>query len=73
MFAFALWDNSRKELFIGRDRFGMKPLFFYKDQNIFVFSSTLKSLKKIQKLNINFLKSLFDYFLYGYVSSPKTI
>ncbi len=45
MFAFALWDNSKKELFIGRDRFGMKPLFFYKDQKIFIFSSTLKSLK----------------------------
>ena len=74
MFAFALWDNSKKELFIGRDRFGMKPLFFYKDQKIFIFSSTLKSLKNnpIIKTSIS-ENSLFEYFLYGYVSSPKTI
>ena len=50
MFAFALWDNLKNELFIGRDRFGMKPLYFYKDRNRFIFSSTLKSIKKILKL-----------------------
>jgi len=74
MFAFALWDNTKKELFIGRDRFGMKPLFFYKDNKKFIFSSTLKSIKKNSKISTDINKnSIYDYFLYGYIPSPRTI
>ena len=74
MFAFALWDNMKNELFIGRDRFGMKPLYFYKDRNRFIFSSTLKSIKNNSKIDTIINENcLLEYFLYGYIPSPNTI
>ncbi|MCW3078454.1 MAG: hypothetical protein JWO32_3063 [Bacteroidetes bacterium] len=44
MFAFAIWDENKQELFCARDRFGEKPLHFYKDENQFVFASEIKQL-----------------------------
>ena len=43
-FAFAIYDNQSKELFLARDRFGIKPLIYYKDETHFIFSSNLDSL-----------------------------
>lgn len=42
MFAFALWDGSRRRLFLARDRFGEKPLYYVHDRGRFVFASELK-------------------------------
>jgi asparagine synthase (glutamine-hydrolysing) len=44
MFAFAIWDESRQELFCARDRFGEKPFYYYHDQHQFVFASEIKQL-----------------------------
>ena len=45
MFAFAIWDEHRKELFMARDRFGKKPLYYYIDpQKGIVFASELSAL-----------------------------
>ncbi len=44
MFAFAIWDNIERELFLARDRFGEKPLYYMKDANTFRFSSNAKTL-----------------------------
>src|ERR1700733_6173517 len=43
-FAFAIYDNVKKTLFLARDRFGIKPLFYYSDNSRFIFSSDIKSL-----------------------------
>lgn len=43
IFSLAIYDIFEKELFIARDQFGVKPLYVYKDQNKFLFSSELKS------------------------------
>lgn len=44
MFAFAIYDKQRKELFIARDRLGIKPLYYHAGDRHFVFSSELRSL-----------------------------
>jgi asparagine synthase (glutamine-hydrolysing) len=42
MFAFAIWDGPRRRLFLARDRFGEKPLYYLHDRGRFVFASELK-------------------------------
>ena len=45
MFAFAIWDNSKKQIVLARDRLGEKPLYFYHDPGkSFIFSSNLKTI-----------------------------
>lgn len=46
MWAFALWDGEKEELFLSRDRIGEKPLHYYVDENSFVFGSEIKSIFK---------------------------
>lgn len=47
MFAFCIYDTVRKEFFLARDRFGKKPLYYYWNGSIFMFSSEIKALLKI--------------------------
>ncbi|MBM3212277.1 asparagine synthetase B, partial [Candidatus Poribacteria bacterium] len=44
MFAFAIWDQKKKRLFCARDRFGIKPFYYYFDGSIFVFASEIKGI-----------------------------
>ncbi len=46
MWAFAIWDSDRKRLFLSRDRFGKKPLYYFQRGGVFAFSSELTSLLK---------------------------
>lgn len=43
MFAFAIWDKEKKELFCARDYFGIKPFYYYHKNNTFLFGSEIKS------------------------------
>lgn len=43
MFSFCIYDKNKEELFIARDQFGIKPLYYYKNENIFLFGSEIKS------------------------------
>ncbi len=43
MFAFAIWDKKRKELYCARDYFGVKPFYYYKKDDCFLFASEIKS------------------------------
>ncbi len=44
MFAFSIFDSLQNEIFIARDRFGVKPLYYFKHKNTFAFASEIKSL-----------------------------
>ncbi len=55
MWAFAIWDKIKEEFFISRDRYGIKPIYYYSDKNNFVFSSELKGfIPLLKNLNISF-------------------
>lgn len=74
MFAFALLDLNRKKLFLVRDRFGIKPLYYHHSESCLVFASELKAILKCREIKkeIDFT-SFSDYFTYRYIPSPKTI
>lgn len=44
IFAFAIWDTERRELFLARDRAGVKPLYYFSDGKRFIFSSEIKAI-----------------------------
>lgn len=74
MYAFAIWDRQKKELFIARDRLGIKPLYYYNKNGIVAFSSEVRALLTTdlvpRKLNQD---SLCDYLRYQTVHAPNTI
>jgi len=74
MFAFVIWDKKKNIFFGARDRLGIKPFIYYKDQNKFIFSSEINpiitcypDLKKIKH------SSVVDIINYGIVLQPETI
>ncbi len=75
MFAFAVWDRNRETLFLGRDRLGIKPLYYALLPNgQFIFGSELKALLIHPQLPREIEpQAVEDYFAYGYVPEPKTI
>ena len=74
MFALAIFRVSTNEIFIARDRFGKKPLYYYNDKDIFIFSSELGPIIKsrFKKFTID-IRAVKDYLSLWYVSQPKTI
>ena len=44
MFAIAIWDEQKKELFLARDQWGIKPLYYYRNNDTFMFASEIKAL-----------------------------
>ncbi len=74
MFAFAIWDNRNRALFIARDRLGKKPLFYAQHNGKFVFASEMKSIL----VDPHFDRSIDDeglssYFLFSYIPAPLTV
>ena len=74
MFAFAIWDATSGELFVARDRLGIKPLYFSRNSKELVFASEIKALLTDSELPRTLDNDSFVYFLrYGYVASPATL
>lgn len=73
MFAFALWDERRKRLFLARDRVGKKPLFYGQAGSTFVFGSEVKALLQHPAVAAEIsLEALPCYFTFGYAPQGQT-
>ncbi len=74
MFAFAAYDTLKNILYLCRDRFGIKPLYYYKDSERLVFSSEIKGILASGLVEaVLDDESLDDYFGYRYVREPNTL
>lgn len=75
MFAFALWDANRQVLFLARDRFGIKPLYWTRDQRRFRFASNTQALRAAGQVDSGLdaiaLHHLFT--LHAVVPAPRTV
>src|ERR1035437_6074551 len=74
MFAFAIWDNNKQQLFCARDRFGIKPFYYYKDKEKLVFGSEIKAILKGEGIDKTLSYDALDsYFAFGYITSDLSI
>ena len=72
-FAFAIWDDEKRRLVLGRDRMGIKPLFVYHDGERMAWASELKGLMQNPDLDAGLKPSaLPSYLAFGYVPTPGT-
>ena len=74
MWSFAIYDRPRNEVFLSRDRFGKKPLFYYADDRNFVFASELTALRLHPEVPTNISSAaLQKFFAYGFIPAPWTL
>ncbi len=74
MYAFAIWDDERQELFLARDPFGIKPLYYCDDGSSFRFASQVKALLESRAGNFGIdAAAQIQFFLWGYVPDPLTL
>ena len=74
MFAFGVWDRERRELTLGRDRLGKKPLFVYAEPGLVSFGSELKTLRAGPAFAAELDRTaLVEYLRYLYVPAPRSI
>ncbi len=72
-FAFAIYDKTTESLFIARDRIGIKPLWYYVDENKFIFASELQALLAYNIPKAIDYTSLYQYFQLSYIPAPSSI
>lgn len=74
MFAFAIWDEKRKQLMLARDRIGQKPLFYRQENGRLLFGSELKAILQVPGVPRTLSPTAVDRFLtYQYVPHPECI
>ncbi len=74
MYTIVVWDKQERELFIARDRLGVKPLYYYRDENRFVFASEVRAVLMAggisRKINHTAIAEYFRYQSVGFPFSP---
>ncbi len=72
-FAFAIWDKQKEELFLARDRIGIRPLFYNFNENVFSFASEIKSIFEQPQIKREFdLKNLTQVYTFWTAITPNT-
>ncbi|MGI9214545.1 MAG: asparagine synthase (glutamine-hydrolyzing), partial [Gammaproteobacteria bacterium] len=73
MFAFAIWDEKEKCLFCARDRFGIKPFYYTKNEKNFGFASEMKALLPfVSSIDTNH-EALSEYLIFQYTIGAETL
>ena len=74
MFAFAIWDQRKNELFLVRDRLGIKPLYYHQIGDRFYFASEVKAILSVLPENPPLREELIDsYMSFGYIPGSQTL
>lgn len=74
MFALVIYDKEKEELFMLRDRVGVKPFYYYHHEGLFLFSSELKSFHKHPFFRRQLdEQAVYQYLQYGYIMAPLCI
>lgn len=74
MYCFALWDGKRRRLTIGRDRLGIKPLYYLKDKSRLIFASEAKAILTVPGVSRQIDRvALESYLSLGYVAAPNSL
>jgi asparagine synthase (glutamine-hydrolysing) len=74
MFALAIWDKKRRELFLARDRYGIKPLYWSRKGNLFAFGSEIKAILAHPDFHAGIDKEgLVEYFTFQNYFSDRTL
>lgn len=75
MFAFCIYDKSKKKLFLARDRVGIKPLYYSYINSTICWASELKAIQRFygeNNLELDYT-ALYDFLTYRYIPTPKTM
>lgn len=74
MFAFGIWDDRGRKLFLARDRIGEKPLYYYQDNQRFIFASEIKAILADPTVpkQVN-PRGLANFLAFGHAVAPETI
>lgn len=76
MFSIIIYDKLNNELIVCRDRFGKKPLYYYKDENQIIICSEVKAISNLKKKNLIDLEinrqGYWDYLTYRYIPGKQT-
>lgn len=73
MFAFAVWDRTNRELFLGRDRYGIKPLYFVHQPHRFAFASEQRAFESLPQFDVELdVMSVAEYFTFQNIISDRT-
>lgn len=74
MFGFAVWDHVERELFIARDRLGIKPLYYAEVAGKLIFASEIKAILEHPEINASLdRRGLSEYLSLKYVPAPRTM
>ncbi|MEO8514472.1 MAG: asparagine synthetase B, partial [Ignavibacteria bacterium] len=71
MWSFAIWDRQEKTLFCSRDRFGIKPLYFYKDDNTLIFGSEIKQILSCGVDKTVNDDTIYDYLVFNFIDHTE--
>jgi asparagine synthase (glutamine-hydrolysing) len=74
MFAFAVWDKRTQSLTLARDRYGIKPLYYYQNNDTFLFASEIKSFLQHPDFKVELdYEALYEYFTFQNIFTDKTL